>query len=164
MPRLLVAAFAALLAVPALQAQTDELRRVVLIDGSVLVGFVEDETADPVVILSESGVEQRVPRAQIATIAPLIDGRFFRVDPTRTRLILTPTGRTLGAGRTRVGTLLYIIPQATVGLNDRVDLGGTRGVLVDPLGFERVDEVEASPTDVGRFSVPPCRQVGAAVA
>ena len=109
MHRILAAFFALLFLAPALHAQTDgELRRVVLIDGTVIVGTVVDESADPVVVVTEAGVEQRVPRAQVELVAPLIEGRFFRIDPTRTRLVLTPTGRTLGAGRTRVGTLLYI--------------------------------------------------------
>ncbi|PAP76411.1 hypothetical protein [Rubrivirga marina] len=126
MARSLLAALVAVLAfAQAAQAQSDALRRVVLADGTVLVGFVADEGADPVVLTTESGVEQRIPRAQVVEIAPLIAGRFFRLDPTRTRLVLSPTGRTLGGGRTRVGTLLYIVPNATVGLNDRLDLGGT---------------------------------------
>ena len=126
MTRLLSALLALLLFAPLAQAQTrGELRRIVLVDGTVLLGTVADETADPVVIVTESGVEQRVPRAQVQLIAPLIDGRFFRIDPTRTRLVATPTGRTLGRGRTRVGTLFYIVPQAVSGVTDRVDISGT---------------------------------------
>jgi len=126
MSRVLLAALVAVLALAsAAQAQSSDVRRVVLVDGSILVGTVVDESSDPVVITTQNGVEQRIPRAQIELIAPLIDGRFYRVDPTRTRLILSPTGRTLGAGKKRVGTLLYIVPNATFGLTDRVDVGGT---------------------------------------
>lgn len=115
-----------LLSASAAHAQpTDDVRRVVLTDGTVLVGTVDDETADPVVVRTRDGVEQRVPRARVAEITSLIGGRFTRLDPTRTRALVSPTGRTLGGGRTRIGTLLYVIPNATVGLTDRVDLSGT---------------------------------------
>lgn len=130
MPRPILSVLAALVALAALapaasSQDRSDLRRVVLVDGSVLVGFVADESADPVVITTEDGVEQRVPRARVAEITPLIGGRFYRLDPTRTRTIIAPTGRTLGGGKVRLGSLVYLLPNVTVGLNDRVDLGGT---------------------------------------
>lgn len=125
-PLRLLALLSLLLSVSAAQAQSDaELRRVVLVDGTVLVGTVDNESADPVVVRTRDGVEQRVPRARIAEITGLIDGRFERIDPTRTRTLLSPTGRTLGAGARRVGTLFYVVPNASVGLTDRVDVSGT---------------------------------------
>ena len=166
MPRSFLLALVAVLALAATaQAQSSELRRVVLADGSVLVGFVADESADPVVLTTEAGVEQRIPRSQIELIAPLIDGRFFRVDPTRTRLVVTPTGRTLGGGRTRIGTLFYIIPQATVGLNDRVDVSGTLGfsfgsdfVAITPVIGGKVGLV-----DTGSFALALGTNVGTSI-
>lgn len=106
-------------------AQTSDERRVILTDGTVLIGTVDDESADPVVVRSRSGIEQRVRRADIAEILPLIAGRFTRTDPTRTRTILSPTGRTLGSGTKRLGTALYLIPNASFGVTDRIDLSGT---------------------------------------
>jgi hypothetical protein len=166
MARTLLAALVALLAFASVaEAQSDALRRVVLTDGSVLVGFVANETADPIVLTTESGVEQRIPRAQVVEIAPLIAGRFFRLDPTRTRLVLSPTGRTLGDGRTRVGTLLYIVPTATVGLTDRLDLGGT---LFFSFGSDFVQAVPVvgakfGLVDTGSFALAVGANVGTAV-
>lgn len=111
-------------------AQAPETQRVVLVDGTVLVGTVDDASADPVVVRSRSGVEQRVRRADIAEILPLIEGRFTRTDPTRTRTILSPTGRTLGGGTKRLATAIYVIPNASVGVTDRLDLSGTALVSV----------------------------------
>lgn len=120
--------FAVLLA-SAVQAQS-EPRRVILVDGTVVVGTVVDETADPVVVVTASGVEQRIPRAQVRSIEALASGRFTRVDPTRTRLVFSPTGRTLGrAGQVRLGLLSVVIPTATYAVSSRVDLGGA-GILV----------------------------------
>lgn len=150
---------------PALEAQTNDLRRVVLEDGTVLVGYVDNENADPLVIRTESGVEQRVPRSQVVEVGPLIDGRFFRLDPTRTRLILTPTGRTLGGGRKRVGTLFYIIPQATIGLSDRFDVSGTLGLSFGSNFFSLTPVVggKLGLVDTGSFALAAGANLGTAI-
>ncbi len=46
-------------------------------------------------------------------------------DPTRTRTVLAPTARTLGAGETRLGTTFYIFPSITHGVSERIDLYGS---------------------------------------
>lgn len=132
---------AAVFLLPALAWAQDAPRRVVLTDGTVVVGVVADEAADPIVVTTASGVEQRVPRARVARIEPLVGGRFTRVDPTRTRLVFSPTGRTMGQqGQTRLGVLSVVIPNVTYAVTPRVDLGaatfftfgsgGVGGVLV----------------------------------
>ena len=163
MTRSLLLALVALLLVPAALAQASpDTRRVVLVNGTVLVGTVADETADPVVVLTRDGVEQRVPRAQIAEITPLIRGRFFRVDPTRTRLAISPTGRTLGRGRTRVGTLVYIVPNATVGVSDRFDVSGTAFVSFggDDFAIAPVVGAKLGLVDTGSFAAAVGTNVG----
>ena len=112
-----------LLAVPLVQAQsTSAVRRVVLTDGTVLVGTIANENADPLVVVTADGIEQRVPRARVARITGLIGGRFTRADPTRTRTLIAPTARTLGGGETRLGVTSYILPTVTRGLSDRIDV------------------------------------------
>ncbi len=139
MPRLLLGALVALLLSASAVAQSNEdLRRVVLINGDVYVGTVVDENADPVVVTTTDGVERRFPRSQVDFVAPLINGRFFRTDPVKTRFFVAPTARTLGGGEFR-GDLTYIFPSITAGLSDRVDLlasgliGGGDGIFFTPL-------------------------------
>ena len=163
MTRLILVSLAALLFAPSVLAQTpDATRRVVLVDGTVVVGAVADEGADPVVVRMPDGTERRVPRALIAEVGPLAGGRFARVDPTRTRLVSAPTGRTLGRGRRRVGTRVVGTgvfsansgPGASVGVGRRVDVSGALG-----LGFSG-DNVAVLPSvgakvglvDTGRFA------------
>ncbi len=128
----------------------DATRRVILTDGTVLVGTVVDEAADPVVVLTAGGVEQRVPRDRLARIEPLVGGRFTRADPTRTRLVFSPTGRTLGRrGQTRLGLLAVVVPNVTYAASSRVDVGtagilsfgsdGGGGVLVPGVKVQAVD-------------------------
>ncbi len=134
MTRLLLGALVALvLSASALAQSSQDLRRVVLVNGDVYVGVVANENADPVVVTTTDGVERRFPRSQVDFVAPLINGRFFRTDPVKTRFFVAPTARTLGGGEFR-GDLTYIFPSITAGLSDRVDLlasgligGGTGG-------------------------------------
>lgn len=104
----------------------DGTRRVILTDGTVLVGTVVDEDADPIVVIRQDGVEQRVPQSRVREITGLIAGRFTRSDPSRSRLFISPTGRTLGSGNKRFSAY-YIFPSLAYGVNDRVDvsLGST---------------------------------------
>ena len=153
-------------------------QRVVLTDGSIVVGVVEDAEADPVVVQTASGVEQRIPRDRVARIEALAGGRFTRTDPTRTRLVFSPTGRTLGRrGQTRLGLLAVIVPNVTYAPSSRVDVGaagivtfgggGGEGVVVPGVKVQAVDApgvavalgasavVPFSPGDDVAFAVTP---------
>lgn len=128
MPRLLLLLAICLAASAASAQPADEVRRVVLNDGDVYVGVVADEAADPVVVTTRDGLERRFPRDQVAMVAPLLRGRFFRTDPLGTSLAVGPTARTQGGGNTRVG-LTGFFPGVNIGLTDRVDITGA-GVLL----------------------------------
>ena len=116
-------------------APTTEQRRVLLTDGTVFIGTVVDEAADPLVVVTDNGVEQRIPRARVAEVAPLYAGRFTRLDPNRTRLFLAPTGRTLGRGAGRFSTYTFL-PSVAFGVTDRLDLSGGASIpAVSSEGF-----------------------------
>lgn len=124
MPRFATLLALLLLAAPFARAQEGPpLRRVVLIDGSVYVGTVADEAADPLVVVTTDGVSRTFAQAQVEAVTPLIRGRFFRTDPVRTRLFVSPTARTVGDGRVRLSVLGA--PNVAVGLSDRVDVSAT---------------------------------------
>lgn len=126
LPSFLLCLFGLLLAAPLATAQSGDVRRVILIDGTVLVGTVADESADPLVVRTREGTEVRIPRDRVAEVLDLIAGRFTRTDPTRTRLVFSPTGRTIGQrGQTRLGVLAVLTPQVTYAVADRVDIGGS---------------------------------------
>ena len=116
------------------EAPTAPPQRVVLDDGTVLVGTVVDPDADPVVVVTEGGIEQRIPRARVVEVTDLLDGRFTRYDPARTRLFVSPTARSLGSGSRRFSAY-YIFPSLALGVTDRVDLSvGTTVPLVSTDG------------------------------
>jgi hypothetical protein len=96
-------------------------------DGSVLYGVVERGTPDRVVIRTISGVLVEVARAQVASMAPargvVIDGEFRPSDANATRLMFSPTGRSLRKGQGYVGVYEFILPFVQVGVTDRLSLG-----------------------------------------
>ena len=140
----------------AAQGADPGLRRVVLTDGTVVVGTVVDEAADPLVVVAENGVEQRIPRDRVAEITPLFDGRFSRLDPNRSRLFIVPTGRTLGRGNGRLSTFIYILPNVAYGVTDRIDASGSAFLLFG--------SADAGAILSGNLKVQPLRTDGVAAA
>ena len=120
MARALVLLAVLAVAAPAAAQDATPPQRVVLVDGTVLVGAVTEE-ADVVVVVAANGVEQRVPRDRVAEVTDLLDGRFTRYDPARTRLFVSPTARSLGGGAKRFSAY-YIFPSVAFGVTDRLDL------------------------------------------
>ncbi|MCC7043850.1 MAG: hypothetical protein IT183_08305 [Acidobacteria bacterium] len=96
-------------------------------DGSVLYGVVERETPGQVVIRTISGVLVDVDRAQVASMVPargaVIDGEFRPYDANATRLMFSPTGRSLRKGQGYVGVYEFVLPFVQVGITDRLSFG-----------------------------------------
>ncbi|MEM8559883.1 MAG: hypothetical protein AAGG50_18865 [Bacteroidota bacterium] len=96
-------------------------QRVVLDDGTVLVGVIVEEAETTLSLLSDDGIVRVIPRERIREVGPLLEGRLRRFDPTRTRLFFSPTARTLPRGTGRF-SLYYIFPSVAYGVTDRVDV------------------------------------------
>ena len=150
-------ALLALLVASAASAQTPDstalpLRRVRLADGTVFVGTVADEAADPLVVVTTDGVTRTFQRARVEAVLPLIRGRFFRTDPVRTRLFGSPTARTLGRGQTRLSFLGA--PNLAVGVTDRVDVSAAGYVILgDGAGILPVVGVKGTVYQQGNVAV-----------
>ncbi len=110
------------------EAAPDEVVRIELVDGSTLIGTVERETAEAVFFRTTAGVEMMLGKDQIRSREVLqgrmVDGRFQRVDPNRTRLFFAPTARPLGAGQGYFADYQIFFPFVAAGVGDRVSLAG----------------------------------------
>lgn len=109
--------------------------RIVLVDGSSIVGFIEREDEDEIVLRSAAGVVTTIPRAQVRSIEKLDGERYFRADPNRTRLFFAPTARSLEAGTGYVSFYEIVIPFVAYGPGHGVTLSG--GMTFNP-GSERI--------------------------
>ncbi len=118
------------------QERTDEAEavRLVLTDGSAVIGTVERETATRVYFRTTSGVAMTVPKDRIQRREELagriVDGAYRRLDPNRKRLFFAPTARPLGAGQGYLADYQLFFPFAAVGVGNAISLAG--GVSLIP--------------------------------
>ena len=124
--KLALSLFALLFLASAVHAQEAEsdIRRVVLTDGTIYVGIIEDENADPLVLTTQDGIRREFAQDRVVEITELIDGKFFRTDPVRSRVFFAPSARTMGEGKVRADLAGYA-PSVTYGITDNVDVLAT---------------------------------------
>lgn len=104
--------------------------RVVLVDGTVVVGTIVRETDDEVEVLTQAGVRTTIPRGQIRSITSIAGQRFSRLDPNRTRLFFAPTARPIERGTGYVADYELFFPYVAYGATSRLALAG--GVSIIP--------------------------------
>jgi hypothetical protein len=100
-------------------------------DGDTLRGRVIEIENGEVVFETRVGVV-RVPVSGVRSLTEfdpgnrisMRQGRWRRPNPHRTRLFFAPTGRTLNAGEGYLADHLLFFPALTLGLTDRLTMGG----------------------------------------
>jgi hypothetical protein len=96
-------------------------------DGSTLYGTIQSEAPDAVIIRTIAGVTIEVAREQIASLEPargaIVNGEFRPYDANSTRLLFSPTARSLPRGQGYVGVYEFILPFVQVGVTDRFSIG-----------------------------------------
>ena len=127
-----------------------------LVDESVLIGRVAAVDQDQVVLTTAAGVRIEIDRAQIRELRPargrIAGSKFWREDPSGTRLLFTATGRSLGHGESYVGTYVVVMPFASVGLTDSFTIGAGAPVLVG-----EIEPVYVAPKLQVSSGAPGCR-------
>jgi len=114
-------------------AKSDQLMVLTTNEGLVLEGRIL-AIADGIVTFQTDGRTVQVPLSEIASVHPVPRPIGMKPgwypNPNRTRLLFAPTGRMLRAGEGYFFDYYVIFPGVSVGLSDRVTLGG--GVSVIP--------------------------------
>lgn len=97
--------------------------RLDLRDGSSLIGRIIAEDDTTITFRTTSGVTVTVSRAQVARIVPIEsrEGRY-RLDPNRTRLLFTPTGRSLRYRQGYIADYELFFPFVAYGVGRGVNL------------------------------------------
>jgi hypothetical protein len=115
-------------------SHTKKVHKIVLKDGNTLVGVVESESADSMTVVLASGGRLVLPRTSVESIEELhgqiVDGRYMRIDPNRSRLLFGPTARPVPAGSGYFSVYELFFPFVAVGIGDILTLAG--GVSVFP--------------------------------
>lgn len=104
--------------------------RITLVDGSTVVGTLEQENETEIVLLTSSGITMTIPRAKIERIVSVEGQRFTQTDPNRTRLFFAPTARPLPSGSGYLAVYEIFAPFVAVGAGDILTLAG--GVTINP--------------------------------
>ncbi len=104
--------------------------RLMLVDGTAVVGVIEREDESEIVMRTTSGVVMTIPRAQVKSIDALEGERYFRVDPNRTRLLFAPTARAVDKGTGYLAFYEIVVPFAAAGVGSGVTLAG--GITINP--------------------------------
>lgn len=108
--------------------QAPPVERIVLKDGTEIIGRVQQETGTTLTVTSLSGIVSTIPKAQIESrslASGYVDGTsYYRNDPNGTRLFFGPTGRTLRAGQGYFSIYEVFFPALGIGVTDWLDLSG----------------------------------------
>lgn len=116
----------------------DTIQEVTLTDGSVLFGHILEVTDDHVTLETPGGVRMELERAHVRSVRPargqVVEGRFWRADPNRSRLFFAPTARPLERGDAYVASYMLFFPFAGYGLTDRLSIAGGTPIFPEIIG------------------------------
>lgn len=138
-------------------SQTKPLERIVLKDGSEIVGHIESETDTTVTLRTLSNVVSSIPKSVIASRGPAsgyVQGTaYFRKDPNGTRLFFGPTARTLNAGQGYFSVYEIFFPAIGIGVTDWMDVSG--GLSLFPGAEEQIYYLSAkvAPIQIQNFDL-----------
>ncbi len=111
-----------------IEKKNEKVQRIILNDGSELVGFIEYDHGDSVSFNTFSGLSMTIPKNQISRIEKLagevIGGEYYRMDPNNTRLFFGPTARSLRSGHGYFSVYEIFFPMLAIGIADVVSLAG----------------------------------------
>jgi len=116
------------------------VQKIVLKDGNVIVGVVESEFRDSLVVVLASGGRIVLPRSSMESMnvlkGQIVGGRYMRIDPNESRLFFGPTARPVRAGSGYFSVYELFFPYLAVGIGDIVTLAG--GITIFPLASSQV--------------------------
>lgn len=118
-------------------AQQDSVTEVRLRDGSRLVGRVEREDEQIVVLVTVGGVRTEIPRAQIVSMRLVVlraSGEVWPEDDNVSRLFFTSTGRSVPKGEGYVSAYWLFFPFVGYGVTDRFTLAGGTPIVPGGIG------------------------------
>jgi len=111
-----------------------EIVKISLEDGSVLIGQIVSENNNAIVIKTNSGIKNEIPKVEIKkrkiVTDKLVEGEMWESDPNKTRLFFSPTSRALDRSEGYFAIYELFFPFLAVGVTDNLTLSGS--VLLFP--------------------------------
>ncbi|MBC7185987.1 MAG: hypothetical protein H5U38_03030 [Calditrichaeota bacterium] len=110
-----------------------QLVRVILRDGSELIGRILTTGEQQIELKALAGFTVAIPRAEIERVeklrGELREGRFLQPDPNNTRLFFAPTGRSLPQGEGYFAVYWLFFPTIAIGITNWLALSGGYSLL-----------------------------------
>lgn len=110
------------------QEDSTTVASISLTDGTELKGFIVEQNDSLINFKTISGIEMKIDRKLISDISfskgEIVEGRFQRYDPNRTRLFFGPTARTLPQGSGYFSAYMIFVPFLAIGVTDYFTLSG----------------------------------------
>lgn len=114
-------------------SDADKAYRVVLVDGSTIIGKIQSENPDSLKLVTLSGVSMTIERDKISKLIPLsgsiVGGVYRRTDPNYTRLLYSSTARSLKHGQGYISLYELFFPFAAIGIMDFITFGAGISLL-----------------------------------
>jgi len=111
----------------------DTLVRVVLNDGTELIGRIISQDAATIDFMTTGGLQVQILRSMVKEIEPLEgevrDGEYRRIDPNGTRLFFGPTARPLKSGRGYFSAYEIFLASLAIGIGDVFSMAGGMSLL-----------------------------------
>lgn len=105
-----------------------EVYKLDLNDGSTLIGKIVAEDENSLQFKTLTGVEMTISKDQVKKLeiisGAMVEGKFMRRDPNRTRMLFAPTARPLKAGHGYFSIYEILFPFVAVGITDFISLAG----------------------------------------
>jgi hypothetical protein len=103
--------------------------RLVLTDGTTVVGTIESQTEAEMRLRTDAGVTMNIPRESIRRVEVIGDRRFTQLDPNKTRLLFAPTARPIPQGAGYVAIYELFFPFVAYGITEWGSLSGGISLL-----------------------------------
>ena len=107
---------------------TAKLQKIILKDGSEMIGTVESRDSGLIRFKTLSSITMTIPKDQVKEVellsGEIVAGEYRRVDPNQTRLLFAPTARALETGQGYFSTYQIFFPLLAVGMADYVTFTG----------------------------------------
>ena len=108
-------------------------KKVILRDGSQLLGTLIKAQGDTLVIQTHGGIDIPVPSVNIVNVSASggepVYGQFYRIDPNTSRLFFAPTGRHLKAGSGYFADYMVFFPTAAFGITNNFSFAGGMSLI-----------------------------------
>jgi hypothetical protein len=110
------------------KSPTARLQKIILKDGSEMIGRVESGDSGLIMFKTLSNVSMIIPNSQVREMEMLsgevVGGEYRRADPNQTRLLFAPNARSLEAGQGYFSAYEIFFPFLAVGVTDFATVSG----------------------------------------